>query len=729
MVMKNMRLAVKIGIGFGLVLALACALGVMAIVNMGSAQKSAEHMKDEYVPEVGIANNLERHVLQMVSGMRAYSLTSDVKIFDEARQEMAEVRKYLAEAKALADKYPRLVKLRDGAASGSAKYAEYEKLAADTKSLIENEVKDRAERIGAASQALALVARYQKSQDDSMRAEITRDASKEELLERHQKIVLLSELLETTAGIRIKVLTGDANDDVKLYESAKSDFTRISVALDKMRPLTHQAVNLKVLDDIQVAMDRYRSLVEKQIANTTGKRELDKNRALVGREVENVAKTIAQAGMTQVTQLSDSSAHDLATAEMTMVVGLVCAIVLGVIIALLITRAITGPVRQGVDFARTVAGGDYSKTLHIDQKDEIGQLAVSLNTMVESLKEKIAEANQKSQEAARQAENANVAMGEAEESRKRTDEAMENMLRVAAELQQVAEVLTSASEELSAQVEQSSRGAENQAQRVAETATAMEEMNATVLEVARNASQAAQSSETAKRRAEEGSKVVGDVVKGIHEVESQALELKREMGALGSQAEGIGQIMNVISDIADQTNLLALNAAIEAARAGEAGRGFAVVADEVRKLAEKTMTATKEVGDAISGIQQGTRTNIGNVERAVRTIGDATALATRSGEALAQIVTMVDSAADQVRSIAAASEQQSAASEEINRSIEEVSTISSETSQAMNQAAQAVTQLAQQAVVLQGLIEGMQGGGSSRALPAGRAMKALGGRA
>ncbi|KAF0233554.1 MAG: putative methyl-accepting chemotaxis sensory [Desulfovibrionaceae bacterium] len=258
----------------------------------------------------------------------------------------------------------------------------------------------------------------------------------------------------------------------------------------------------------------------------------------------------------------------------------------------------------------------------------------------------------------------------------------------------------------------------------------MEEMNATVLEVARNASQAAQSSETAKSKAQEGSRVVGDVVKGIHDVETQALELKREMGTLGTQAEGIGQIMNVISDIADQTNLLALNAAIEAARAGEAGRGFAVVADEVRKLAEKTMTATKEVGDAISGIQQGTRTNIGNVERAVRTIEDATALATKSGEALAQIVTMVDSAADQVRSIAAASEQQSAASEEINRSIEEVSTISSETSQAMNQAAQAVSQLAQQAVVLQGLIEGMQGGGSSsRALPAGGAMKALGRRA
>jgi len=209
-------------------------------------------------------------------------------------------------------------------------------------------------------------------------------------------------------------------------------------------------------------------------------------------------------------------------------------------------------------------------------------------------------------------------------------------------------------------------------------------------------------------------------VKGIKEAEGQALRLKTNMGVLGAQAEGIGRIMNVISDIADQTNLLALNAAIEAARAGEAGRGFAVVADEVRKLAEKTMAATKEVGDAISGIQHETRNNIENVDKAVSSIEEATDLANQSGESLAEIVKMVDTAADQVRSIAAASEQQSAASEEINRSIEEVSTISSETSQAMIQAAQAVSELAQQAVVLQGLIEGLQNGGEGsgrKALP------------
>jgi methyl-accepting chemotaxis protein len=235
----------------------------------------------------------------------------------------------------------------------------------------------------------------------------------------------------------------------------------------------------------------------------------------------------------------------------------------------------------------------------------------------------------------------------------------------------------------------------------------MAEMNATVLEVAKNASLAAHTAELAKSKAEDGSQIVRKVVEGIENVLHQAQEMKDDMGNLGLQAQGIGNIMNVISDIADQTNLLALNAAIEAARAGDAGRGFAVVADEVRKLAEKTMTATKEVGDAIQGIQDSAKKNIANVERSGKTIEHTTNLAVKSGEALLAIVTLVESASDQVRSIATASEQQSATSEEINRSIEDVSRISSETSDAMGRSSSAVSALANQAHVLSHLIEEM----------------------
>jgi|GEM_PF-177038 len=371
--------------------------------------------------------------------------------------------------------------------------------------------------------------------------------------------------------------------------------------------------------------------------------------------------------------------------------------------------SLTRPLVRAKNFAECVASGDFSQELVITQQDEIGALADALRTMVTKLQAMIAEAHAKGEEAQKAMVEAQEATKEAHAAKAQAERAKaEGMLHAASQLEGVVEIVTSASQQLSSQIAQSSRGADEQSGRVRETATAMEEMNATVLEVARNAQQAADASMQTKQKAVEGSQIVGDAVKGIETVRDQSLAIKEDMNALGKQAEGIGQVMNVIADIADQTNLLALNAAIEAARAGDAGRGFAVVADEVRKLAEKTMAATQEVGQAIRDIQDGTRKNIANVDKAAVTIESATDLSIRSGEALQQIVTLVEQVNDQVQSIATASEQQSAASEEINRSVEQVSAISSETAQAMEQASSAVAELAQQSNILHNLINEMK---------------------
>ena len=429
--------------------------------------------------------------------------------------------------------------------------------------------------------------------------------------------------------------------------------------------------------------------------------EADKNISLISISLQNESKESSKQF-----DVEHKKARTLA-----ITISLVACLV-AIILSVVITLGITRPLRKGVVFATGVAEGDLDRKLEVEQKDEIGVLADALRKMVANLKVKIAEAVQKSEEAARETEKANLATDEANQAKAQAERAKaEGMMAAATQLEKVVEIVSSASEELSAQIEQSSRGTEVQSQRVGETATAMEEMNATVLEVAKNASQAADSSNNARAKALDGAKIVAQVVAGINTMQTVSLTMKEDMGVLGKQADGIGQIMNVISDIADQTNLLALNAAIEAARAGDAGRGFAVVADEVRKLAEKTQAATKEVGEAISGIQKGTKKNLENVERAVTTVEQATELANKSGEALQEIVHLVEVSTDQVRSIATASEEQSAASEEINRSIEEINRISSETASAMNQSAQAVGDLATQAGALRQLIEKMKSGG------------------
>ena len=351
--------------------------------------------------------------------------------------------------------------------------------------------------------------------------------------------------------------------------------------------------------------------------------------------------------------------------------------------------------------ARRVVDGDYN----IDDGGKKLGVYGAIVDMVAALKNHIENAQRESENAREQSARAQEAMQQAEAASREAQSKAEAMLAAADKLEQVGSVVSSASTQLSAQIEQSDRGAAESASRLSEAATAMNEMNATVQEVARNAGSASAASAETREKAEAGARVVEKTVHNIEEVHQLSLTLKDDMTQLNEHAQDITRIMGVISDIADQTNLLALNAAIEAARAGEAGRGFAVVADEVRKLAEKTMSSTNDVGNAIKAIQESTAKSMSGVDNAVERIGEATELANQSGQALQEIVATVEATGDQVNAIATASEEQSAASEEINQSIVQVNDMSRQTAEAMGEAAKAVSDLAAQAQGLTNLIQ------------------------
>jgi len=243
--------------------------------------------------------------------------------------------------------------------------------------------------------------------------------------------------------------------------------------------------------------------------------------------------------------------------------------------------------------------------------------------------------------------------------------------------------------ELSSTADNVVRTAEQQDARAVQSASAVEEMTMTAGEVARNSTEAARIAQETAETARSGQAVMTQTVTGMQQVSEAVVQAATIITTLGRSSDQIGAIVRVIEDIADQTNLLALNAAIEAARAGEQGRGFAVVADEVRKLAERTTKATKEIGDMIRQIQQDTKSAVASMDQGTNQVGQGVELASKTGEALSKIHSMINATAGMIQQIASAAEEQSNATRQIAGDLEAMTQTTRQTSSGIAESAQA----------------------------------------
>jgi len=371
--------------------------------------------------------------------------------------------------------------------------------------------------------------------------------------------------------------------------------------------------------------------------------------------------------------------HILGTLIKASIANVITAIIVALLFLWFFRRDVNIPLMKLTEFALEVDKGNLDARIEGHFIGRLNKLKVAMEAMENSIKDGLACSEESAAEAQEQADKAEETLSRVQEHVGQLNDLLDRMNDVAKKASQVSEDMTGKAEDLATQFTEVIAGAEEQRNSLTETMTGMNEMRDVVLNVAQNAAEAAESSDTARSTADKGASIVGDAVNAIGEVREGTENLKQSMGELGHQADAIGKVMNVINDIADQTNLLALNAAIEAARAGEAGRGFAVVADEVRKLAEKTMDATREVGQNIQAIQASTQENITRVDDSAKAAEIASEKANLSGETLEEIVSLVASNASQVSNIASASEEQSAATEEMSRNIELVNDIAVKT--------------------------------------------------
>ncbi len=408
-----------------------------------------------------------------------------------------------------------------------------------------------------------------------------------------------------------------------------------------------------------------------------------------------------------------------------------------------VQRTVVRPVDQLRQAAQAVERGDLSIRVHIEQQDEIGQLAASFNAMVEASQRNM-EALREQQEAAEAARNqAETLRRQAEETSHRLQERFRQISQVIAavtrgdlthrlevpdddevstlmrQINQMIEDLTALVREIyatgnalaevahsvSTSAEEMSAGASSQAQQTMEVATAIEEMTQTIAASSKSAHEANRMAQRASDLAASGEEIFRKTTEGMHRIATIVKDSTQKVTALGDSSAQIGEIIQVISSIADQTNLLALNAAIEAARAGEQGRGFAVVADEVRKLAERTTSATKEIEQMIIRIQQNTKEVVDSMTKGNAEVEAGLKLADEASHAFGEILQAIDQMVLMINQIASASEQQSATSSQISQSVEEISSVANEVSRATSELAATANVLNQHVQQMRQLIE------------------------
>lgn len=465
-------------------------------------------------------------------------------------------------------------------------------------------------------------------------------------------------LQQSRIGMLTFLKSGDDAQQQFAAEQKSLAISKITQALDEIKNPAHVAALNEAVDGIEFFSSRMDRLVE--LVNERND-ILEGSLNIIGPQIAGKGDSLVgsiNASRTEIKKKTESSA---ASAQWVLMITGAVVMIIAIAVMILIIKSVKSSMCSFSSRFTEIANGDL--TVRIEEgRDELGLLAQNFNGFADQIQNIIAE--------------------------------------VAGSANEVA----SAATEIAASNEELSQGMSNQQIQSSQVSAAVEQMSSSVSEVALKAKDASDAATLSGQQAERGGQIVQSTVEGMESINCEVEETATSVAELGKRGEQIGEIIAVINDIADQTNLLALNAAIEAARAGEHGRGFAVVADEVRKLAERTTHATTEVSESIRAIQDETQKAVERMDVSTDRVNDGMGYAREAGESLSAIVCSSQDVAGMIQSIAASADEQSAASGEISRSVQEINSVTEESARSVEQAATAANQLSYKAEQLQMLV-------------------------
>lgn len=496
------------------------------------------------------------------------------------------------------------------------------------------------------------------------------DSSIKDMRESTMSVKLANTISKELGGlfrnIQAIILHQDIQEKNAEKERLISARARYGEAMGKLEKMASDETDRKLIENLKKtiadARDTDNKVIELSMAN--------KNAEAVGlfnKEVANKLIPPIFSAIDDILKHEESKSDEMEKiaekayqrARLLLIIASIIAIALGIFIALLLTGNIKKPLSQAVEAMGRMSKGDLTVTVETDRQDEIGSMLMALHDTAANLKKLIGE------------------------------------------IKMTTENLASGSTQLSASSEEISRNMEEQSGRASQIATSSEQMSQTVMDVAKNASSIAESARVASEKAKAGEAAVSKSIVESTAISQTVNASANVMKNLGEKSSQIGEIIGVINDIADQTNLLALNAAIEAARAGEQGRGFAVVADEVRKLAERTAKSTSEIGSMIRSVQDEVSEAIISMDTATKRVDTGVALSTEAGNTLREIVSSVDILQAMVQQIASATEEMSSVAEHISGDVQSIANGAKEISTGATQIAQTSSDIARQGSNLQ----------------------------
>lgn len=462
------------------------------------------------------------------------------------------------------------------------------------------------------------------------------------------------------------------NRDPQFQQDTQRQMDERNAQIDKIRDAYRQLVEGP---QEQAAFDRYNQLLgqyrqlEARMRSLSQANRVEELQSLINRELFENAEQINQAMAdlvrinTEQTRATNAKAASQYDAAFALVIGLlVTATVLTLLCAFLLTRSIVKPIDEALKAAEQVADGDLTQVIRAEGSDEAARLLRAMARMQDKLRDTL-----------------QLIAGSATQ-------------------------LASAAEELNCVTDESARGLQQQNNEIEQAATAVTEMTSAVEEVARNAVSTSEASSEASRSAGDGRDLVLETVGAIERMSSDVQATATLVTRLASQSRDIGKVLDVIRGLADQTNLLALNAAIEAARAGEAGRGFAVVADEVRALAHRTQQSTSEIERMIASIQGGTEEAVTSMRTSTERAESTLNIARGAGLALDSIASAVSQINERNLVIASAAEEQAQVAREVDRNLVNINDLSVQSATGAHQTSVASADLSRLAVDLNGLV-------------------------